>query len=323
MMKIKYLISILFSSLGYACFAQQRPHYTQYLQNMDIINPAVTGMFKAVTVKAGFRNQWVGIQDAPKTSYFTVHMPLNLDGSILTAGSADNGVTEPYTRSEKESYESSSSHHGVGFTALNDKTGPINRTTLNLTYAYHIMLGDIVNLSIGAGAGVSRIGLNTSVLNFENPNDPVVAQGQEINWSPDINLGFYLYGNQFYFGGSVQQVVKEKLTFGNNFGKGSEIPHFFLTAGYTVWLSEDIAITPSVMLKYVNPAPKAFDFNLKAAFRNNFWLGGSYRTKDAYAVLAGFTISKTIEAGYSFDKTISPLQNINSGTHEFVLGFKF
>ncbi|MBK0383496.1 type IX secretion system membrane protein PorP/SprF [Pedobacter sp. SD-b] len=322
-MKISYRIFIVLSFLSSICYAQQRPHYTQYLQNMDIINPAVTGMFKAVTVKAGFRNQWVGIADAPKTSYITIHTPLNIDGSILTAGSADYGVDEPFTRSEKDAYESSENHHGIGFTALNDKTGPINRTTLNLTYAYHIMLGDIANLSFGVGGGVSRIGLNTDVLQFEDPNDPVVTQGQIINWSPDLNVGFYFYGSQFYFGGSIQQVVKEKLSFADNFDKGAQIPHYFLTAGYTIWASEDIAITSSVMLKYVNPTPKAFDFNLKVAFRNNFWLGGSYRTKDAYAVLAGFTISKTMNAGYSFDKTISTLQNINSGTHEFVLGFKF
>jgi hypothetical protein len=86
----------LFCAISYA---QQRPHYTQYLQNMDIINPAVTGMYKAVTIKSGFRNQWIGIQDSPKTSYFTIHSPINLDRSILTDGSADYGVEDPVIRS--------------------------------------------------------------------------------------------------------------------------------------------------------------------------------------------------------------------------------
>ena len=161
-------------------FSQQRPHYTQYLQNMAIINPAVTGMYKAVTIKSGFRNQWVGIADAPKTSYFTVQAPLNFDRSILTAGSADYGVEEPGTRDDKDGYSSSDNHHGLGFTALNDKTGPINRSSLNLTYAYHLAVGDIANLSIGVGGGVSRIGLNSEVLRFEdlNPN----ALTREVTW---------------------------------------------------------------------------------------------------------------------------------------------
>jgi type IX secretion system PorP/SprF family membrane protein len=318
----KYItfIALLISNV---CLAQQRPHYTQYLQNMSVINPAVTGMFKAVNVKMGFRNQWIGIQDAPKTSYFTISTPLNLDGGSLVAGSADFGIEEPYNRSDKDGYESSDNHHAIGFNVLNDKIGPINRSTVNLTYAYHLMLGDIANLSFGAGGGINRVALNTDVLRFEDPNDPVVTSGQIINWTPDINVGFYLYGNQFYFGGSMLQVVNQKLAFADGFNQGKEVPHYFLTGGYTVWIGEDIAVTPSLMLKYVKPAPKAIDYNLKLAFRNNFWLAGSYRKNDAFAVMAGLTISKTMDVGYSFDNTISPLKTINSGTHEFVIGFKF
>lgn len=304
-------------------YSQQRPHYSQYFQNYDIINPAVTGMYKAVNVKMGFRNQWLGVKDAPKTGYLTVHTPLNLDGSILTAGSADYGVEEPYTRSDKDGYMSSDNHHGIGLSAINDETGPINRTTLNLTYAYHLMMGDIANLSFGFGAGVSRIGLNTDVLMFEDPNDPVVTTGQIINWTPDINLGIYLYGSQFYFGASMQQVLKTKLNFNDLTEKGAEIPHYFITGGYRFFIGEDISVIPSLMLKYVNPLPKALDMNLKVAFRNNFWLGSSFRKKDAVAFLAGFTVNKMLDVGYAYDSSISSVKTINTGSHEFVLGLKF
>lgn len=314
------IIAILICKLS---FAQQRPHYTQYLQNMDIINPAVSGMYKAVTIKSGFRNQWIGIQDAPKTSYLTIHAPLNLDGSILTAGSADYGIEEPATRSDKYGYISSENHHGLGFSVLNDKTGAINRSTINLTYAYHLMMGDIANLSLGIGGGVSRIGLNTNVLIFEDPNEPAAATGQVLNWTPDFNAGIYFYSSQFFFGASIQQVIKEKLSFNDNYNSATEIPHYFITTGYRFWIGEDVSFTPSVMLKYVKPTPAAYDLNLKIGFRNNFWLGGSYRRKDAFALLSGFTISKTLDFGYAYDHSISPLKVINTGTHEFVLGLKF
>jgi type IX secretion system PorP/SprF family membrane protein len=313
---------ILFTWSCLITFAQQRPHYTQYLQNMDIINPAITGMYKSVTIKSGFRNQWIGIQDAPKTSYFTVHAPVNLDKSLLTAGSADYGILEPGTRSEKDEYYSSEGHHGLGLTALNDKTGPINRSTLNLTYAYHIMLDDVFNLSLGIGGGVSRIGLNTDLLIFENQIDPVISEGQIINWTPDINTGFYLYSSKFYFGGSIQQVVKEKLSFNSGYGKGMEVPHYFLTSGFRFWVGEDFSFTPSIMMRVVSPTPVGIDLNLKINYRNNFWIGGAYRSKDSFSGLVGFTISKTLDAGYAYDQTISSLRTINTGSHEFVLGIK-
>lgn len=320
MRKLTLLFLFFITSVS---FGQQRPYYTQYLQNMEIINPALTGMWKGVNVKMGFRNQWLGIKDAPKTAYLTLSTPLNLDGSLLIAGSADYGVEEPYTRSDRDSYYASDNHHGLGGSFINDDTGPINRTTANVTYAYHLAVSDLTNLSFGVGVGVSRIGLNTSDLVFDDPFDPVVSTGEVINWTPDINVGFYFYGPQFYFGGSMQQVLKEKLSFNENYDTSAEVPHYFLTGGYRVFLGEDISITPSVMFRYVAPFPLAYDLNMKVSFRSNFWVGGSFRKNDAFSVLAGFTINKSLEAGYAYDSSVSAIKTINSGSHEFVLGLKF
>src|ERR1035437_3957230 len=56
--------------------AQQRPYYTQYIMNNYIINPAVAGIENYWDVKASHRMQWVGLQDAPVTTYLTFHGPL-------------------------------------------------------------------------------------------------------------------------------------------------------------------------------------------------------------------------------------------------------
>ena len=56
--------------------AQQRPYYTQYIMNNYIINPAVAGIENYWDVKASHRMQWVGVQDAPVTTYITMHGPL-------------------------------------------------------------------------------------------------------------------------------------------------------------------------------------------------------------------------------------------------------
>jgi type IX secretion system PorP/SprF family membrane protein len=56
-----------------AAHAQQKPHYTQYILNQYIVNPAITGIENYVDVKLSHRHQWVGLQDAPVTTYFTMH----------------------------------------------------------------------------------------------------------------------------------------------------------------------------------------------------------------------------------------------------------
>ena len=57
-------------------FAQQRPQYTQYVLNNYIINPALSGIENYTDVKISSRDQWVGLNGAPRTMYLTVHSPI-------------------------------------------------------------------------------------------------------------------------------------------------------------------------------------------------------------------------------------------------------
>ncbi|MBC8051804.1 MAG: type IX secretion system membrane protein PorP/SprF [Sphingobacteriaceae bacterium] len=318
----KYIILLLISLCGLLTNGQQRPHYTQYFQNMSVINPAVTGMYHSIYIKSGYRTQWMGLESAPKTSYLTISKPINI-GNTRT-GFVDHGVDEPATKTDKIDYFSSSSHHGIGLVALNDETGPIKRTTLNFTYAYHINISDVANLSVGVGGGVNRLSLNTSDLRFEDQNEPVVGGGGSVvQWLPDLNAGIYFYSAAFYIGGSVQQALNQNMVLAHDFKSGKEVPHYFLTAGFRVWVKEDFSFAPSVMLKSVQPTPLSYDVNLKLAYRNNLWIGGSYRKNDALAAMFGFNVAKTVSLGYSFDNSTSALRNVSSGSHEIVLGINF
>ncbi len=56
--------------------AQQQPYYTQYILNNFILNPALAGIENYWDFKVSYRNQWVGLQGAPRTLYLTVNAPL-------------------------------------------------------------------------------------------------------------------------------------------------------------------------------------------------------------------------------------------------------
>lgn len=77
------------------------------------------------------------------------------------------------------------------------------------------------------------------------------------------------------------------------------------------------------MLKMVNPLPKAFDLNLKFAYRDNFWVGGGYRKNDALFGNVGFNIAKMVGVGYAYDYTTSQLRTASSGSHEITLRLLF
>ena len=77
MNKIKlFFFSVILTGMNLNVQAQQRPHYTQYILNQYILNPALTGIENYTDIKLSHRIQWQGLSGAPVTTYFSVHAPL-------------------------------------------------------------------------------------------------------------------------------------------------------------------------------------------------------------------------------------------------------
>ncbi|SMC63148.1 PorP/SprF family type IX secretion system membrane protein [Pedobacter nyackensis] len=308
------------------CFAQQRPQYTQYVFNNYLLNPAISGIENYADVKVGYRKQWAGIDNAPQTSFITAHWNLGSDYLWRNALSLPDKGDDPMSRNYMQNYTSSPAHHGMGITAVYDEVGPLSRLDANLTYAYHLQLNNTYNLSVGVAAGVSRIGLDVNALTFEDQSriDPSISNGIASQLKPDLGLGAWLYGGRLFVGVSVQQILQQKLSFtgDRNNTMGKEVPHFFVTAGYKLFIDNEISATPSIMVKQVSPVPASIDVNLKVSFKDRFWLGGSYRKDDSYAAMAGINISKLINLTYAYDFTTSALNQVSNGSHEIVLGLQ-
>ena len=95
----------------------------------------------------------------------------------------------------------------------------------------------------------------------------------------------------------------------------------FVHGGYNYPVSDNFAIEPSVMFRYMLNAPFTFDGNLRFILKDQYWLGGSYRYGDAISIMLGADFG-ILEGGYSFDITTSDLAAYNSGTHELFITAK-
>jgi type IX secretion system PorP/SprF family membrane protein len=306
--------------------AQQKPHYTQYILNQYVINPAITGIENYMDIKASHRHQWVGVQDAPITTYLTIHAPLGKKDYRTSATSYRVPGQNPRGKSYWEDYTSAEPHHGAGMQIINDRTGPLSRFALYATYAYHIGISPRTSLAAGFGAGFTNISLNTSKLDFIYvPVDPAVANSGIINTiKPDFNAGVYLYSSDFFVGVSALQVIPQKVAFADYEVRktdGKFVPHLFGTAGYRILLGEDFNLIPSVMVKYIDPTPVSFEINAKLQYQDLAWVGSSYRQGEGFAGMLGMNISNTINIGYSYDYTTSRLNTVSKGTHEILVGF--
>lgn len=302
--------------------AQQKPQFTQYILNNYIANPALTGIENYIDVKASHREQWKGMEGAPVTNYFSLHFPLGKKDDKSNATSFNMTGTGMYVHNYREDYIASEPHHGLGFIFLDDKAGQLKQTSGSITYAYHLGLSSRVNISLGIGVGFLKTGLNNGNLKPEATIDPALAAAQNAKISPDLNFGVWLYDYNYFIGVSVQQLLAQKtaINANNGFTGRKTVPHYFATAGYKFWLTDNISAMPSVMAKIAIPAPVSLDFNAKFAFKDKFWMGGSYRSANVFSGMLGFNISSLLHISYAYDFTRSQLNTVSNGTQEIMLG---
>lgn len=309
-------------------FSQQLPHYTQYVLNSFIINPAVAGIENYTDVKISHRHQWVGIDGAPVTTYITIHGPLKKsDYQRVTATGFNASGENPRGAAYWQDYEKADPHAGVGLTVLNDRTGPLNRFAAYGTYAYHLGLTGRTSIAAGISAGVKSTTLNTNKLIWDQPNDPAVYGSGYLNKvKPEMNMGVWLYSGDYFLGLSAQNLIGNELSYSvkndtSILSHGKLIPHLFLNGGYRFFLSEDVSCLPSGLVKYISSAPVSFDVNVKVQYRDFMWGGASYRYQDSWALMVGLCLSNVVNIGYSYDITQSNLNTVSRGSHEFVVGF--
>lgn len=324
-----FVIAAFMVGLSLQGSAQQRPHYTQYILNNYILNPALSGIENYTDVKLSYRNQWVGFPGAPQTMYASVHGPIGKKDYKTTATSFQVPGENPRGRSYWEQYTASEPHHGVGASIINFRTGYINRVTITGSYAYHVGLSSKMNLSAGFAGGLSTITIDGSKVDLANPVDPAIgtsaAQLRKIQ--PELNAGLWLYSDRFFAGLSAQQIIPQKLTLSDNsLQQSTLVPHLFTTAGYRFLVSEDINLMPSFMLRYITSMPLFMDVSVKAQYQDRAWIGGNYRIKEGFSVMAGLNISNTFNLSYSFDSYFNRqatylLPFMQRGSHEIVLGF--
>ena len=76
MKKIILYIIITFCLFTVDGIAQQDPQYTQYMYNMNVVNPAYAGSRETLSIGLLGRRQWTGLNGAPETFTASLHAPI-------------------------------------------------------------------------------------------------------------------------------------------------------------------------------------------------------------------------------------------------------
>jgi type IX secretion system PorP/SprF family membrane protein len=260
---------------------------------MTNINPAYAGNRSVPSVAVIFREQWAGLSGAPSTKSISLDLP------------------------------SRNKQHGFGIQLFDDKyVNIIQRTGANLYYNIKIPVSEKGVLSLGFNGGFyNDIKMLTNVnLGLISAFD--IAYATNFNKIvPLAGAGIYYHDDHFFVGFSAPDVIY----FSNvqNYKSDSILyqvkqVHYFLTTGYTVNVSEDFKLKPSLMFKAVSGAPLQTDFNLNIWLKNLIGIGTSYRTGESVLGMAEIQITPQFRIGYAYDM---PFKTPN--TNELFLRLEF
>jgi len=294
----KWFMSLILLISSISMLAQYEPQFSQYLNNEMFINPAYAGSRGYMAATMLYRDQWSGMEGAPKTGTVSFHMPFSRDRA------------------------------GAGISIMNDRIGVSNHTAVFLNYAYH--------LRVTEENGVLSFGLQGGIINAEErlrdvmtieQGDPEFANNIYHKVMPNFGFGSYYHTDRFYAGLSIPRFIKNKLDPFNQSVESNKLNvknwHYYLYSAYVADLSESVKMKPAIMIKAVSGAPMEADINLNFLLKDAFWIGAGYRTGDAVIFITQYQINKQLRIGYSYDYALTKLQNFNSGTHEFTVGYDF
>jgi type IX secretion system PorP/SprF family membrane protein len=275
-------------------YAQQDAMYTHYMYNTLAVNPGYAGSRDALTVTALHRSQWVGFDGASRTQTLTMHTPFIKN------------------------------YLGLGFSMINDKTGPTKSTSLYIDMAYHLKLNEKSKLSFGLKTGGDFYYANLMGVNVIQDGDNSFSKNIRGGFIPNFGVGIYYLRKSFYAGLSVPKLVQNNLANNNPTITGKRQRHYFFITGAVYEISSDLKLKPTALLKVTPGAPIEADLTLSLILKNKFNLGAMYRTQDAAGILLGYNIMDQLMIGYSFDWSfLNTTGRYNSGSHEIMARYDF
>lgn len=303
MKKLKGIIAVLclivLTSKG--AFGQD-PQFTQFYANPIYLNPAFAGSNGCPRFSLNYRNEWP-----------------SLSGNYVT-----------YSASYDQYFKNING--GIAVIGMHDRQGQgtIATTMLGLVYSYHLKVNRKFTMLFGARAAMFNKFLDWDKLTFGDMIDPrkgfiyktgdVPRGGSKYFF--DASAGFVGYSKYFFFGGAVHHLNRpnESMIVGE-----SKLPMRFtghvgaeIQLGSKSRYTNGTSIMPNIIYQNQNGFQEiALGTYVKYGV---FTFGAWYRNRDAFILSLGLK-TKTFKIGYSYDVTVSKLNNgVSGGSHEVSLG---
>ncbi len=292
-MRYKLLfLSLLFVAVGNSLHSQWDAQISQYWKVKTLYNPAFAGATDNIELNLLHRMQWVGVDNAPRTSVGAAHMPLEFLGK----------------------------QHGVGLYTFNGKMGLFSNTIMSGQYAYKFDFKKGKTLNIGLQGGMADVGFDANKIYIpEDQKGDIILPTGSGGRKVDFGFGVSWITPDYYVGLSTTHLLEPEFELDDNY-TFFIARTYYLIGQYNIRLIDPfIVLQPSVLLKTDGVATQC-DITAKAEYKNTFNGGISWRKDDGFVFLLGIRIG-SLQAGYSYDYSTSEISNVSHGSHEFSVGY--
>lgn len=273
--------------------AQQDPNFTLYNFNMNIINPAFAGIKETPELNLVYRNQFLGIEDSPRT------------------------ISLAYSRGLGKNL-------GIGISVINDQVYVLDQTDVAIDISYKLKMNEETNLYFGmkAGGGFTNIDL-TKVSTSQT--DALFTQNQSF-FNAHIGAGINIQNPKFYISISSPNFLKGKRyeKQGNTPSAAINNAHFYLGGGYHIGLSDKLILTPRFMMRSVKGAPSSYDAGASLEINKKITFGSNLRINETASIYGLIKVIEKLNLGFAYDITTNDIANTNdNGSLELILKYQF
>lgn len=285
---MKKLFTLFAFFCGVTAMAQQDPLYSQYINNLLLINPAYSGNTTDLNLSAMYRKQWVGFEGSPAT--------FNANGHIAL----------------------SNNRMGAGLIVLQDKIGSDKTSEVTFTYGYHLPLNNEITLSFGLQGGAINYYSDYSDLKI-NPADSKFTN-QSV-WKPNLGTGFILKSEKFLVSFSVPKLLKANSTV-EQVSTSLYNQHAYALGAYVFQLSYRIKVKPWILARMVSSVPASFDYGASIKVDDSYSLGFFTRNFETYGTFAQINLGDHLRFAYVFELPTKNSVGTQFTTHELTMGVR-
>lgn len=273
---------------GFKSQAQIETMYNLYRLNPQVLTPVQAGSKDTSEVHLMYRQQWLGIEGAPRTMYF-------------------NGN---FKWKQKR---------GIGVNAMFDQAGPVRLTMVSGDFAYHTQLNANWDLSGGIRLGVGNVSLDFANLKLTSPNDVLFAGSRSTGMMFNMGWGVRIAKKNQGFFASVSMPRILKYDFGNLSGGYKDASYVYVMLGNKIEINEDLTLYPNAMARIATDVPLSWDAQLMANVKHKLDVGLTYRHQDSWGLRLGVQASKKTYIAYVYEMPTSEISKVSNQTHELGL----